>query len=280
MSVVYLNHNGNILPSQEPIFHADNRAFRYGEGLFETMRFQNEKIALWDLHWQRLISSMKKLGMEPSVHWTQEMVLNKILQLAHKNKHLTARVRLTVYRGEGGIWEEPTMPFNFLIQTWALNEHVELNQNGLDLGVFPTGRKACDEYAPLKCNNYLIYLMAARFARTQKWNECLVLNQHHRICDATIANLFFFKDGVLHTPALNEGPVAGVMRTYLIDQLTNSATQVTEGAYSPDDLIDADEIFLTNAVQGIRWVKSFGEKTYGCRQAAQLFDTHIKPLFA
>jgi len=280
MSSLFLNTNGTIQSAIEPLIQADNRAFRYGEGLFETMRLQHGKIALWDAHYNRLHNSMKLIGMEPPVHLTKDQLYAQILKLAEKNRHPFARIRLTVYRGEGGIWENPSVPFNYLIQSWSLPESLNrINQNGLDLGVFKEGRKSCDVFSSLKSNNYLLYLMAANHARNQKWNECLVLNQHERIADSTIANLFFIRDGQLFTPAIEEGGVAGVMRNSLIIQFRTSGLKVEEGAFSVHDVEQADEVFLTNAIHGMKWVKSFGKSNYSCHQTALLFEHHIKPLF-
>jgi len=155
-----------------------------------------------------------------------------------------------------------------------------LNENGLDLGVFKEGRKSCDAFASLKSNNYLLYILAANYARSQKWNECLVLNQHERIADATLANLFFIRDEKIFTPASGEGGVVGVMRNYLLNQFRASGLAVEEGLYTIRDIEEADEVFLTNAIHGIKWVKSFGNSNYSCRQTALLFDQYIKPLFA
>jgi branched-chain amino acid aminotransferase len=148
----------------------------------------------------------------------------------------------------------------------------ELNINGLDIGVFETARKSCDPLSNIKSNNYLIYALAAQYAKSRHWNEAIVLNQHNRICDTTIANIFFIKHNKIHTPALSEGCVNGVMRSYLLDEFRKTDTAFEEGAYSVDDLQNADEIFLTNAIQGIRWVKSMGDRTYVCQQAARLFQ--------
>ena len=121
--------------------------------------------------------------------------------------------------------------------------------------------------------------MAAQHAKQQKWNEALILNQHKRVCDATIANVFFVKDDVVHTPHLKEGCVAGVMRSYLIQELKKRGIETEEGEYTITDILHADEVFLTNAMYGMRWVKSFGNKTYICRQSGKIFQEYISPLF-
>lgn len=272
MTSFFSLYNSKWIENDQPLLLPDNRAFRYGEGLFETMRMQGGKIPLFDLHWQRLTNDLPKLYFNLPVHFTHEYLLEQIQRLCQKNK-LTqaARIRLTIFKGEGGIWEEPSSSFNWLLQCWSLPQiKSELNVNGLDIGVFEAGRKACDQFSNIKSNNYLLYALAAQYAKKQHWNEAVVLNHYDRICDTTIANIFFIKNNKIYTPALSEGCVNGVMRAYLISQLRKQDREITEGVFSVAELLDADEVFLTNAVQGIRWVKSFGERTYGCQQTASL----------
>jgi len=277
LNTLFSLSNGKWIENNQPLILPDNRAFRYGEGLFETMLMQGAKIPLFDLHWQRLTNDLPKLYFNLPVHFTKEYLLEQIERLCRKNK-LTeaARVRLTIFKGEGGIWEEPSSSFNWLLQCWSLPKtKPELNVNGLDIGVFEAGRKACDQFSNIKSNNYLIYALAAQYAKSNHWNEAIVLNQHNRICDTTIANIFFIKNNSFYTPSLSEGCVNGVMRTYLIDQLRKQNRAITEGAFSVSDLLEADEVFLTNAVQGLRWVKSFGMRTYTCQRTADVFHAFV-----
>jgi branched-chain amino acid aminotransferase len=121
--------------------------------------------------------------------------------------------------------------------------------------------------------------LAAQYAKHEKLNECLVLNQHDRVCDATIANVFFSKDGIIHTPSLVEGCINGVMRRHLLEQLRNAGFPVKESAYLPEEITEADEIFLSNAMYGLRWVKQWGNRTYQFQQASTIFHRFISPLF-
>ena len=273
--------NGKWVEQNQPLILPDNRGFRYGEGLFETMRWQQDTIPLFDYHWQRLTDSLPLLYFELPAHFTADYLKEQIQKLCKKNHHTrSARIRLTIFKGEGGVWEAPSSSFNWLLQSWTLStDKPELNINGLDIGVFESGRKSCDLFSNIKSNNYLIYTLAAQYAKTQYWNEAIVLNQYGRICDTTIANIFFIKDQSICTPALSEGCVKGVMRTYLIEQLQKQNISVEEGVYTTQDLLQADEIFLTNAIQGIRWVKSLEIKTYLVHQTAQLFQQFIGKVF-
>lgn len=279
--MISVNYNGKILGADTALIHPDNRSFRYGEGLFETIRLNRGKMPLWEKHWSRLSTSLPQLYFELPKYFSSAPLRDEVLQLAAKNKCTdAARVRITIFKGEGGLWEQPSTMFNYLIQCWPLEKtEFEMNENGLDLGVFEAGRKSCDAFSHLKSNNYVLYALAAQYAKQQKWNEAIVLNQHGRICDATIANIFFMKNRIVHTPQLGEGCVEGVMRQHLIESFTKHRIPIEEKTYTVSDLREADEIFLTNAFYGIRWVKSFGERQYQCNQSAQFFQQFVKPLF-
>ncbi|HMP86030.1 MAG TPA: aminotransferase class IV, partial [Lacibacter sp.] len=216
MSASFYLLDGVFISATEPGLFPSNRGFRYGEGLFETMRYQHGRIALWHYHWERLRAGMALLGLEPPVHWGPEQILEKCLQLVRKNKCGTAaRLRLTVCPGEGGLWETPRPAFRWVVECWKAEPLLHLHENGLDLGVFDGGYKSCDPLSNLKSANYLLYAQAARYAKTQHWNECLVLNQHNRIADATIANLFYVKAGAFFAAAPRGGGAAGGMRRRL-----------------------------------------------------------------
>jgi branched-chain amino acid aminotransferase len=260
-----INFNGKLLPATTAIIGADNRGFRYGDGLFETLKVKNGRIALGDYHFERLFTGIRLLQFQPSSLFTAGALADQVLELCKKNGHSAlARVRLAVFRGDGGLYDPTDHLPNYLIQTWDLAETSPgLNSNGLVIGVFPDGRKACDPFANLKSNNFLLYALAALHARDRNWNDCLVLNQFGRIADSTIANLFYCKEGIIYTPPLTEGCVAGVMRRYLLETLPGAGFQVMEKETDMAGLQEADEVFLTNALRGIRWVASFGETVYG-----------------
>jgi branched-chain amino acid aminotransferase len=237
---------------------------RYGDGLFETIRVKDDRIVLADLHFQRLLSGARLLQFEPFPLLSPEKLSGEILALCRKNGHAgLARVRLAIYRGEIG--QEDAFP-NYIIQSWPLEPAGdELNVPGLALGVFREGCKACDVFANLKSNNYLIYSMAAMHARRHGWDDCLVLNSLGRVADSSIANLFYVKGGVIYTPPLSEGCVAGVMRRWLIGFLPGAGFRVEEKPVAPEDLLLADEVFLSNAIRGVRWVSRFGGMTFGSK---------------
>jgi aminodeoxychorismate lyase len=258
------NFNGKLYKEGALIIGAGNRGLRYGDGLFETMKMKNGKLVLEDEHFARLWKGMQVLQFSLPKHFDPDKLQGEILSLAKKNQHeQAARIRITVFRGEGGLYDAIDNSPNYIIQTWSLPEHNgELNNNGLDMGIYTTVKKSCDILSNCKTNNYLPYVMAALEAKKQKWNDAIVLNTYGRVCDATIANIFFVKDEVTYTPALTEGPVAGVMRKHLLQQLNATGFKCIEKEITIEELLDADEVFLTNAIYTIRWVKSIQDKKF------------------
>jgi branched-chain amino acid aminotransferase len=268
--------NGKFLTEQEAAIHPNNRSYRYGDGLFETIRVTKGSMPLWDLHAERLWKGLARLQFQLPKLFTPEMLHEKIISLCRKNRLEHARVRLTVNRGQGGILEPADPIPEYTIESWPLDQQPRFNENGLTIGIFPEGRKAIDPFANLKSNNYLLYVMAALHARNHKWNDALVLNSEGRIADSSIANIFWVKQGEIFTPPLAEAPVNGVMRKHLLSEV-----KVTQVPMLPTEIEEASEIFLTNAVRGIQWVGSCGAKEFASNQMSlSLYNKIIRPLFS
>jgi branched-chain amino acid aminotransferase len=277
----FFMYDGKYFPDATPVLGPDSRAFRYGDGIFETMRVSQGQIPLVNYHFIRCFAGLNTLGFDIPALFTPGKLEHNILTLCRKNNHLeNARVRISIFRGNGGLFDPESHRPQYLMQTWDLPEHYKkMNDNGLELTIYPPGRKSCDPLSNLKSNNALIYVMAAKYAKDQKCNEALVLNTTGKIADATIANLFWVKDGAIFTNPLSDGIVAGVMREFLIDNLLRKGMPVSLQSIDPDELLEADEIFLTNALFGIRWVGSLGKKQFRKETSSLLYEESIIPLF-
>jgi branched-chain amino acid aminotransferase len=269
----FLYADGQMLRSDKALILPDNRSFRYGDGFFETMKFRDGQIQLADYHFERLFKTLDKLKFQPPSFFTRAYLELQIIALVKKNGHHgLARVRLTIYRGEGGIYDRINHFPHHLIQTWDLNEsNNKINENGLVIDVFQEAKKVCDGFSHLKTNNYLNYAMAAIWAKENHLNDALLLNPFNRLADATIANVFIVKDGQIKTPDLTEGPVEGVMRRHLLTQLRKLDIPVLETKLEMEEVLQASEVFLTNAIYGIRWVKQLQTSNYDSKMAHFLF---------
>ena len=273
----YVNYNGVLYPADRPLLTADSRGFRYGDGIFETLFVRKGGIRLFDYHFERLVAGMGVLDMEVPAGFVEKLG-REVLALCEVNGvgfSGAGRVRLAVFRGESSFLGPVDRKAHYIIQSWA----IEGGSGGnVRLGVFPGGRKACDVLANLKSNNYLLYILAAQYARKQGLDDCLVLNSRERLADSTIANLFYIRDSVFYTPPLSEGGVAGVMRRYLLEALPLAGYTVVEQPVTVGELLEADEVFLTNAIRGIVPVGEFVGKVFGCQLAQIVDDELVKAL--
>ena len=262
--MVYFNYNGKIHPEGTPVIGVDNRGLRYGDGLFETIKMINGKLLFEDDHFARLWKGLKALEFDVPKNLTVDFLQKEMIALAQKNGHANAaRIRLNIVRGDGGLYDAKNHLPNYIIQSWPLApSNDEWNSNGLVLGIYEAAKKSCDLLSNLKHNNYLPYVLAALKAKSQKWNDAIVLNTNGRICDTTIANIFIVKDGAVFTPSLQEGCVAGVMRRVVIQQVLKSGIDLIEKEISISELLAADEVFLTNSIYNIRWVQGIGDITF------------------
>jgi branched-chain amino acid aminotransferase len=262
--------NGQLQERELTTFRTDNHSYRYGDGLFETMRVENGEIHLGDFHFDRLFDGLRLLKIAPPLSFSPGKLKNDIRTLCSKNDYLrSAKIRLSVCRGNGGLFDCDNN-FQYLLECYPMPSSVELKYHeGLVVDTYQDALKSCDQFSNLKSANYLPYVMAALWAKEKNLDDAFVLNQHRRICDATHANIFWFKSGQLFTTLLSEGCVAGVMRRKIL----LSGLPVTETICPPEVLSDADEIFLSNAVSGIRWIKQYGSKTYTNEQTNRLLST-------
>lgn len=168
----------------------------------------------------------------------------------------------------------------YLIECRPLDESFNrLNENGLAVDIYPDAQKSCDIFSNLKSSNYLPYVMAAKYARENKLDDCFVMNTSGNICDATIANIFLVKNQTINTPLLSEGCINGIMRKYLLQKMRAGRYLVEEKQVSIEELKDADEVFLTNAIWGIRWVRYFRGKEFDSSFCRSIFQSMILPLY-
>ncbi|MFM6924699.1 MAG: aminotransferase class IV [Ferruginibacter sp.] len=269
----YFIFNGKMYKEDTAVLGSNSRALRFGDGLFETIKGINGELEFLDEHLARLWKGMQILQFNIPKHFTPDRLQEEIGSLLKKNGHgKKARIRLTVFRGDGGLYDEIDHRPNYLLQSWELAaETGGWNSNGLVLGIYTEVKKPFDILSNLKHNNFLPYVLAALCAKKEKWNDAILLNTDDRLCDTSIANVFLIKDEVVYTPALQEACIAGIMRRHIMNQLTVAGIKVVEGQFGIADLEAADEVFLSNSIYNMRWVGRIGDKEYNCSQAQKIY---------
>ncbi len=273
----YFNFNGKIFEEHTAVIGANNRGLRYGDGLFETIKYKNNELILADEHFARVWKGMQLLKFDIPKLFTAENLQEQIIQLLKKNKQTAARVRLSVIRGDGGLYDAKNNTPIYIIQSWPLaDDMATLNENGLQLCIYTAAKKMIDNFCNIKHNNYLPYFMGALFAKEQQCNDAIILNNHDRICDSTIANIFMIKNDILYTPSLDEGCVAGVMRKFILQNIISAGYSIIETEITQEMLLDADEIFLSNSIYNIRWVAAIEAKKYSNIITRKIFESLCK----
>jgi branched-chain amino acid aminotransferase len=276
----FIYSNGTFIKDTDTLFFANNRSFRYGDGFFETIRIVAGTIPLWLEHTERMIHSMNLMGGTFAAHETIHTLYNNILKTCAKNNlSHAARVRVSFYGGNGGLHELVNDQYHYIIECFALQEgHFGFNQNGLVMGVFMEHKKLSrDTLSNLKTSSSILYTLAARYAKTNLLNDVVLVNERYNIVDTSIANIYMVKNNTIFTPTTDDGPVLGCMRSYLMDQ---PALAIEEAAINMPTLFDADEVFISNAILGIRWVKQIDAKTYTQHSVSQhIYTQFIAPLY-
>lgn len=255
----YIKIDGKLQVLQDAAIPADNRAFRYGYGLFETMLVMDGVIQLAEYHCDRLWSGAAALYLQIPKLLTREALLQEVLRTVAKNKlEKCCRVRLQLYPGSGGFFDDVSQQAHYLVECFPLEPHVpDLNKIGLTISIAEGLQKSPDALANYKTTNALVYAIAAQQAKANKWNDALVCNTHGNIIESTIANIFWIKDHKIYTPPLTEGCVAGVMRRYIMEKAA-----VEEAILTKETLLQADAVFLTNAIRRIKWVQKLDTTIY------------------
>lgn len=262
----YLYHNGGYYLTNTPLFTAANRAFRYGDSIFESMAMQHGKIPMLNAHCQRLAQSAKLLQITLPESFQPEAVAVVCRQLRVLNGNPEhARIRLCLYRADGGLYLPPSNTGNLLIElTPQKNPCFCIGLPGVNVVIYPRPLLSYTPFSHLKTGNSLPYIAARLYAGEQGAQDCLLLNHLGEVAESTNANIFWMENEQLFTPPLASGCVGGVMRQMLLQRLLpDMNVSCTEKPLQTQTLLQAREVLLTNATSGIRHVATAEGKIYG-----------------
>ncbi|WP_285057016.1 aminotransferase class IV [Pedobacter ginsengisoli] len=260
----YILHNDEFVPADQPILTAHNRGFRYGDGLFESMRMCNGKLKFAEQHADRLKAGMKALKIEGGNLLDEYFLRQKTTELCRKNKlRDNVRFRLSVYRAGEGLYTPENNKSGYILEASALTENnYELNKKGLIVDVYDELTKQIDKLANYKTSNSLLYVMAGLYKKQHRLDEAFILNQNGFLCESISSNVFVVYNQQIYTPALSEGCITGVMRGVVMNIAKMNSISMVEAQINPEVLKEADEVFVTNATGGVRWVMGYGRKRY------------------
>jgi len=261
----FLDFNGRFYHTEEAIFRVTNRSYRYGDGLFETMRWENREIQLLNYHVDRLQKSMDALKMEGGKLFNSSFIHQKVTSLLEKNQLIESecRIRFSVFRDGEGLYTPQTNQSAYVIEVNKLDKKVNVNnQSGLIVDIFQDHRKPQNSLSNIKSSNAILYVLAGIYRKKHGLDDVLLINESGFLVESSSSNFFVWYNGILYTPALSEGCVDGVMRRSILEFARENEIEIIEAQINPHILNEADEIFLTNAIHGMQCVLGYKKKRY------------------
>lgn len=256
-----INFNGELLFNENVKLSAENRGFKYGDAIFETIKVSNNKIVFWEDHYFRLMASMRMLRMKIPMQFTLEFLQEEILKtIALQEKASIFRVRLTVFRKDGGLYTPKTNEIDYLIDVKAYHYKTK---EVYKVDVFKDFYNYSGLLSTIKTNNRMVNTLASIYANENDLDNCVLINEKKGVVEVTNANIFVVKGNVIKTPALSEGCIKGILRMKVIEILAKNADYtLEETSISPFEIQKADEVFITNAIMGIQPVTNYKKKKF------------------
>jgi len=256
-----LNYNGNLVAFEDVKITPDNRAYKYGDSVFETIKVINGKLVFWEEHYFRLMASMRMLRMKIPMNFTLEFLEKEILKTVKvTNSNTTLRIRLTITRKDGGFYLPLTNEVDYLIE---YREIRFITKDNYKVDLFKDFYLYSGHLSTIKTNNKLIHTLASIFAKENDLDNCILLNERKGIVEATNATLFLIKGNTIKTPLLSEGCLKGIAREKVINIIeSNNNYDIEETVISPFEIQKADEVFITNSIIGIQPITNYRKKTF------------------
>ncbi len=277
----YVNLNGDLCPADAPVIPLDNRAFHYGDGVFETMRIVRGRICFLDAHWSRLVEGLKVLRISMPKNLDRESLEQAITELVERNEMPSARCRLTVFRDSAGFFRPERNDGAYTIELMPVERDTYiLNEHGHTVDLYPEMRKAVNLLSVHKTLDSQLYVMASLWSIENHLDDCLLQNDRGNIIESSSGNIFIVSNGVLYTPSLADGCLGGIMRMQVINVALENGIKVYESSLTPQNLLVADELFFTNAALGVQWVGAYRTKRYAHRMALRLQDLLVKKVLS
>jgi aminodeoxychorismate lyase len=263
--VIYLNKV--MLEATKARVAPVSSAMLYGRGVFTTVAVYDGKPFLWPEHWRRLKDHADRLSVN-TTGTTERNVGEALKKLVAVNQVKNGRARVILLARSGrDVWratKEGARKTDLLIMT---GEPQKVPTAGMSLAVSPYRFNTFSPLVGIRSLNYLEQVLAREEAQLRDFDEAVMLNERGEVVSATMANIFWVKEGTIHTPTLSTGAVAGITRGAVIELANKQFIPVIEGVFELADLTEADEIFLTSASLGVALVTTFDFRQYSAATA-------------
>ncbi len=269
-----INFNGNIQDTSNFAIE-NNRGFLFGDAIFETIKVNGSKILFLEEHYLRLMASMRICRMEIPMNFTMEFMEEEILKLIDlQSNKVSNRIRFSVFRNAEGFYNPTSNDVQFIITCSGLSseKYVFLPLN-YEVELFKDFHVSKHLLSTLKTNNKMINVVASVFAKENRFDNCLLINDDKNVVEAINGNIFMKMGNQLITPPTSDACLNGIMRKQII-ALVNKMEHIEmiEKSISPFDLQKADELFLTNVISGIQPITKYRKKEFTSELAKEITE--------
>lgn len=255
-----INFNGSLIQASEAQLSHNNRGFKYGDGIFETIKVQNGKLIFWEDHYFRLMASMRMLRMKIPMKFTLEFLEEEIQKVIENYDKALLRVRLNIFRKDGGLYLPATNEIDYLIEAKEI-EIKEKQEYRID--IFKDFYNYSGLLSTVKTTNRMLNTLASVYADENDLDNCILLNERKGVVEVANGNIFLVKGNIIKTPALAEGCIKGITRKKVIEIIEKHPNfSVEETTISPFEIQKADEVFITNAISGLQSVTNYRKKQF------------------
>ncbi|MER2998377.1 aminotransferase class IV [Pontibacter populi] len=253
-----LIYNGDFILESKLHLPIANRAFQFNDGFFETAIVADGKLRFWKDHVARMQAAAQVLKLELPQTIVSGELEEMLLQLAKQNNAANyGRLKLKLWRSGGGLYTPETNQADWLA---TIVPTTPTTTTPLHIGICETINTNYSSFSFFKGPNALLYVMAGIEKKEQGFDDMLLLNRQRIVSELTSSNIFWLKNGVLFTPAIDTGCVQGIVRQNILRWCRDAGIKTKEAYYDVTNLLKADTIFAGN-VTGIRSIATINSES-------------------
>lgn len=262
----FIFYNGAFILEEDLCISNNSRAFNYGDGFFETIKVINSKPVNLSCHFDRIQFAFSILKMKND--YTSDFFQEKIFHLLKLNEIENGSVKVHISRGGSGRYFPQSTYANLFITTFSGDTYTE--NEPISLCFYCKQYKSMGSLSNIKSVNSLVSILASIHANENSFDNAILLNSSGNIAEVANANIFIVKNNKIYTPPLVQGCVDGTMRKWVSNQ-----TDVIEKVILKKEILDADEVFITNAIDGLTPVNNIEDTSFTYFNQADHLQQHL-----
>jgi branched-chain amino acid aminotransferase len=252
-----LLYNDRIVPTSESILRPGQLGLLAGWGVFTTLRIYQGVPFAFERHWKRIERDAAKINVSLE-RFQRDDVRRQLLRLIEHNASPEASMRLCIVRSEGGLWQGPGS--GHASDLLAFSIPIAPRKERASLSVTENGRHAASAFAGTKTLSWSHNLTMAENAHNAGFDETVLLNERGEVAECTSANIFAVLNGQAYTPPLSSGPLPGVTREVMLEELDTNGAALKERVLTLEDLYQAEEVFITSSTRELLPVERIGDR--------------------